>query len=182
MFPIQDQISAATKANLEANLALYADLTAKTLESFEKLINLNFTAVKTSMDESSATTRQILGAKDPQEFLSLVSAQAKPNLDKAIAYGSHFANIASSTQAEFSKATEAQIAQVSRKVSELVEEAAKSAPAGSENMVAMVKSAFGNATNGYEQFLKTSKQAADAFGANLNAAAKLPQVVVPAKS
>jgi phasin family protein len=176
MFPIQDQISAAAKANLEANVALYADLTSKTLENFEKLIHLNFTAAKASMEESSAATRQILGAKDPQEFLSLVSAQAKPNFDKAIAYGSHFANIATNAQAEFTKATEAQIAQVSRKVSELVEEATKSAPAGSESMVAMVKSALGNASTGYEQFIKTSKQAAEAFGA------KLPVVVEPVKS
>ncbi len=128
MFPTQDQISVAAKANLEASLVLYSELTGKTLASVEKLINLNLTAVKASMQDSSAATRQILAAKDPQEFFTLIGAQAKPTLDKAIAYGGHLADIASGVQAEFTKAAEAQIAQVQGKLSELAEEAAKNAP------------------------------------------------------
>lgn len=175
MFPIQDQISVATKSNFEANLALYTSLTNKALESVEKLINLNITAVRASMEESSATTRQILAAKDPQEVISLLTAQTKPNYEKAIAYGSHLANIASSTQAEFTKAAETQIAQVSRKVTELIEEAARNAPAGSEGMVAVVKTAMGNASNGYEQFTKTAKQAVEALEANLTVVSQAAQ-------
>lgn len=168
MFPIQDQFAVATKANVEANLAMYAALTSKTLESLEKLFNLNVAAAKASMEESTAATRQILSAKDPQEFLSLVSAQTKPNFEKAIAYGGHLVNITSNAQAEFGKAAEAQIAEASRKFTELVEQASQNAPAGSENVLAFVKSAFGNMSNGYEQFTRTAKQA---FDANLNTAA-----------
>ncbi len=170
MFPIQDQISVVTKANFEANIALYTSLTNKTLESVEKLINLNIAAVRASMEESTSATRQMLSAKDPQELMSLVSAQTKPNFEKALAYGTHLAGIASSTQAEFTKAAEAQIAQASRKVSELVDEAARKAPAGTESMVAIVKTAIGNASNGYEQMSRTSKQAVEALEANLNTA------------
>jgi len=175
MFPIQDQISVTAKANLEANLALYTSLSNKTMESIEKLFSLNLSAVKATMEESSAATRQILAAKDPQEVLSLIAAQTKPNYEKAIAYGGHLANIASSAQAEFTKAAEAQIAQVSRKVSELIEEASRNAPAGSEGMVAVVKTALGNASNGYEQFTKTAKQAVEALEANLNVVAQTAQ-------
>lgn len=175
MFPIQDQISVTAKANLEANLALYTSLTNKTMESIEKLLNLNLSAVKASMEESSVATRQILAAKDPQEVLSLIAAQTKPNFDKAIAYGGHLASIASSAQAEFTKAAETQIAQVSRKVSDLIEEASRNAPAGSEGMVAVVKTAMGNASSGYEQFTKTAKQAVEALEANLNVVAQSAQ-------
>lgn len=132
MFPIQDQISVATKNSLESNLALFTSLTNKTLESVEQLINLNITAVKASMEESSAAARQMLAAKDPQEFMSVLSAQAQPNMEKALAYGSHVANIAGSARAEFSKAAEAQIAAVAGKLNELVEEVTRKAPAGSE--------------------------------------------------
>lgn len=170
MFPIQDQISVAAKASLEANLALYASLTSKALQSIEQLITLNLTAAKASMEESSAATRQILAAKDPQEFMSLVSAQAKPNLEKALAYGTHFAGIASSAQAEYSKATESQMAEISRKVNELMEEAASKAPAGSDSLIAIMKSAIGNANSSYEQLSRTGKQAVEALEANLSAA------------
>ncbi len=175
MFPIQDQISVTTKANLEANFALYTSLTNKTLESVEKLFNLNLSAVKTSMEETSAATRQILAAKDPQEILSLISAQTKPTFDKAIAYGGHLASIASSTQAEFSKAAETQLAQVTRKVSELIEEVSRNAPAGTEGVVTVVKTALGNASNGYEQFTKTARQAVEALEANLSVVAQTAQ-------
>lgn len=186
MFPIQDQIAVAAKANLDAQFAFYTSLTNKTLESVGKLINLNITAAKASMDESAATAKQILAAKDPQEFVALVSAQIKPNFEKTLAYGNHLAGIASSTQAELSKAAETQIAAASVKFSELVDDVAKKAPAGSESFIAIVKSALGNASAGYEQFSKASKQAAEAVEANIAAAvgqfsqAGGPKVVVAA--
>lgn len=167
MFPIQDQISVATKANFEANLALYSSLTNKTLESVEKLLNLNIAAARSSMEESQAATRQMLAAKDPQEIISVIAAQAKPNFEKAITYGGHLTTIANSAQAEFTKAAESQIAQFSRKVSELVEEASQKAP-GAEGVMAIFKNAMGNATSTYEQFTKTAKQAAEAMNASVN--------------
>jgi hypothetical protein len=51
---------------------------------------------------------------------------------------------------------------------ELVEEVTKNAPASSENAVSMLKSAIGNASAGYEQFTKTTKQAVEVMEANLN--------------
>ncbi|WP_136418724.1 MULTISPECIES: TIGR01841 family phasin [Oxalobacteraceae] len=183
MFPIQDQISVATKANLEANLALYTSLTNKALESVEKLVNLNIATVRMSMEETSAATRQMLTAKDPQEFLSILSSQAAPKFEKAVAYGNHFASITGAAQAEFTKAAEAQVAQISRKMSELVEEAAKKAPVGSENLVTIVKTAIGTASNGYEQLTKTAKQAVEVMESNMTTAVNsLSQVAAVTKS
>ena len=169
MFPIQDQISVATKANIEANLALYSTLTSKTLESVEKLMNLNIAAARSSMEESQAAARQILAAKDPQEFFSLFAAQAKPNLEKVVAYGGHLTSIANNTQAEFTKAAESQFSQFSRKVTELVEDAAQKAP-GADGVMAILKNAMDNATSTYEQFTKTARQAADAMNTSANGA------------
>lgn len=184
MFPIQDQISVATKANLDANFALYASLTHKTLESVEKLINLNISTVKASMEASSTVARKILTAKDPEEFLAAISEQAKPKFDTAIAYGSNVASIASSTQSEFTKAAEAQMAQVSRKVTEIVDELAKKAPAGSENMIAIMKNAMGTVGTTYEQMTRTTKQAVEALEANLSTTVNqvAQAVTAPAKA
>jgi phasin family protein len=149
---------------------LLTALTNKTFESVEKIIDLNMNVAKASLEESTATAKQILAAKDPQEFFSLTAAQAQPSAEKAIAYGRHLANIASSAQAEFTKAAEEQIAETNRKVVALVEEVTKNAPAGSESAVAFVKSAIGNASAGFEQFSKTTKQAAETMEANMNTA------------
>lgn len=170
MFTIPEQFSAASKANLEAQLALITTLANKTFESVEKVIDLNINVAKASLEETNAAAKQFLAAKDAQEWLALSAAQAQPNAEKALAYGRHLASIASSVQAEFSKAAEAQIAETSRKVLELVEELTKNAPAGSENAIALVKSAIGNANAGYEQLSKTTKQAVEALEANLTTA------------
>lgn len=168
MFAIPEQFSAASKANLEAQLSMLTELTNKAFEGVEKMIDLNLNVAKTSLEESNAAAKQLLAAKDAQEWMSLAASQAQPNAEKALAYGRHLATITSAIQAEFSKAAETQIAESTRKVLELVEEISKNAPAGSENAVALLKTAVGNANAGYEQLTKSTKQAVEAIEANLN--------------
>lgn len=170
MFTFPEQFSSVAKANVEAQLSLLTNLTSKAFEGVEKVVDLNLNAAKASLEDSSVAAKQLLSAKDAQEFFSLSAAQAQPNAAKAIAYSRHLAGIATSVQAEFTRAAEEQIAQAGRKVSELVEDVSKNAPAGSENVIALVKSAIGNANAGYEQFSKTTKQAVETIEANMNTA------------
>ncbi|MDO8439081.1 MAG: TIGR01841 family phasin [Telluria sp.] len=170
MFAIPEQFSNATIANFESQFAIFSSLTSKAFEGMEKLVELNLTAAKASLEESSIAARQLLSAKDPQEFFSLTAAQAQPNAEKAISYSRQLASIAAGTQAEFSKAAEFQIAETNRKVISLVDEVSKNAPAGSENVVAVIKASIGNANAGYEQLQKTTKQAVEAIETNVNAA------------
>jgi phasin family protein len=170
MFAIPEQFSNATKASFEAQFAAFSSLTAKAFEGIEKLVELNITAAKASLEESSAATRQLLSAKDPQEFFSLTTAQIQPTAEKAMSYSKQVAAIAAGTQAEFTKAAETQIAETNRKVISLVDEVSKNAPAGTENVVAAFKASLGNANAGYEQLTKTSKQAAQTIETNMTAA------------
>jgi len=170
MFAIPEQFSNATKANFESQFAIFSSLTSKAFEGMEKLVELNLTAAKASLDESSVTTRQLLAAKDPQEFFSLTAAQAQPTAEKAMSYSRQVAAIAAGTQAEFTRAAEQQIAETNRKVISLVDEVTKNAPAGSENVVSIIKATIGNANAGYEQLSKTTKQAMEAVETNVNAA------------
>jgi len=168
MFAFPEQFSNATKANLETQFALFSALTTKTFEGVEKLVNLNISTTKAALENSSANARQLLGAKDPQEFFALSAQQAQPNAEKALSYGRQLASITADTGAEFSKAAESQIAEVNRKVISLVDEVTKNAPPGSESYVSALKTAITNANAGYEQFSKTSKQAVEAIESNLN--------------
>lgn len=170
MFAFSEQLSNATKTTFENQLAAFTALTGKAFESVEKVVELNITAAKASLEDSAATAKQLLAAKDPQEFFTLAAAQAQPNVAKAIAYGRHLATIASTAQAEFARTAEEQVAEASRQVNTFVDDVSKNAPAGSENVVAIVKSALGNANAGYEQISKTTKQAVEVMEANLNSA------------
>ncbi|MBS4679922.1 phasin family protein, partial [Klebsiella pneumoniae] len=74
MFSYQDQFSAATKANLQAHLDLINSLTAKAFEGVEKIVELNLSATKATLEEATAAAKQLASAKDPQELLALAAA------------------------------------------------------------------------------------------------------------
>ncbi|MFZ6692538.1 phasin family protein [Undibacterium sp. SXout20W] len=168
MFSVPEQFSAATKASFDAQIALFSLLSGKAFESVEKLVELNVNAVKSTLEESATTTKQLLSAKDPQEFFTLSTSHAQPTAEKLLAYSRHLASIASNAQSEFTSAAESQIAESNRKVQALFEEVAKNAPAGSEQFVSFFKTAITNANTGYEQFTQNTKQAVEALEANLN--------------
>jgi hypothetical protein len=63
-------------------------------------------------------------------------------MEKAVAYSRSLYEIASQTQDEFGKIFEAQFAEVNKNVANVLDKAAKNAPAGSDVAVAAVKSAI----------------------------------------
>lgn len=183
MFTFTEQFSTATKTQLESQLALMTTFATKVFDSMEKVVDLNLNVVKASLEESTAAAQQLVAAKDAQDLFALTAAQAQPAAEKALAYSRHLAGIASGAQAEFAKAAEAQIAETNRKVIALVDEVSKNAPAGSESAVNFMKSALGNASAGYEQISKTTKQAVEAMEVNMNtAAAQFTQAAAKASS
>jgi len=171
MFTVPEHFSAASKAGLEAQLALFAALSNTAFESMEKVVDLHINVARASLEESNAAAKQFLTAKDAQQWLALSAAQNQPNAEKALAYGRHLTAIASGAHAALSKAAEAQLAGASRTALELIEEAAKHAPAGAESAIALAKSAIGNASTGYEQLSKTARQVMETLGANIPPAA-----------
>jgi phasin family protein len=168
MFATQEQFTAAAKTNFETQFAALTALTNHAFESVTKIADLNLNIAKASFEESSAATKQLLAAKDPQEFFTLTAAQAQPSAEKALAYGRSLAGIASSSHSEITKAAEAHIAEQSRKVLALIDDLSKNAPAGSEQAIALLKSAIGNVNAGYEQLSKAIKQAAEVLQANVS--------------
>jgi phasin family protein len=171
-----EQMFATTKASLEAQFASITALNKKAFESFEQLMTLNVNTAKATFEESTAAAKELISAKDPQTFLSLTAAKAKPSAEKALAYGRQVASITSATQAEITKAVEASIAEANAKAISMIDEVTKNAPAGSEQAVSALKTVVGNMNAGYEQLTKTTKAAVQTLEENLaNATAQFTQ-------
>jgi len=162
-----EQLVTTQKANMQK---LYG-LTAKAFEGVEKLIDLNVSAAKTALAESSGQAQAMLSAKDAQELLSLQASMFQPLAEKAAAYSRHLYDIASATGTEFGKALEARMAEGQAQLAAMVDNAAKNAPAGSETAMAMMKSALAAADNAFESVQKAVKQASTVAEANFNAVA-----------
>jgi len=163
----QEHFSSATKALFESHIASFQALSSKIIEGTEKAIALNIAATKASLEKSFADAKLLSSAKDPQEFFSLTAAQAKPTAENLASYNRHLTDIASGIRAEFTKTAEAHFTDTKSKITALVENVSKSAPAGSEHAVAFLKSAIGNASAGYEQLTKASKQAVETVEAHV---------------
>lgn len=160
-----EQLIAAQKTNIETLFGL----TAKAFEGVEKLVELNLQVAKTALGEAAANTQAALSVKDAQELLTLQASLLQPAAEKAAAYGRHLYDIAASTNADIGKVAEAQAAEAQQKFMTVVDTAVKNAPAGTENVVALFKSAVATTSNAYESLQKAAGQAAKVAEANIEA-------------
>jgi phasin family protein len=162
-----EQIMASHKANVETLL----DLTTKAFEGVEKIVELNLTASKAALAGTGEHAKAMLNVKDAQELLALQSSLFQPLAEKTTAYSRHLYDIASGSTAELSKALESQAADAQKGFMNLVDAVAKNAPAGSENLVAVMKTTVATAHNALESVQKAVKQATDMAETNFNAVA-----------
>ncbi len=156
---------AAAKANLDA----FFGLTGKVFEGVEKLVALNLQVVRSTLAEAQEHMTKVPGTTDPQQWFALQAGFTGPFAEKSLSYGRQVFDIASATQAEVSQLAQAQCERYNARVQALVEEAAKSAPAGSEAAIAAWKSAITATTTLYETLQKTTQQAVQVAGSNFDA-------------
>jgi phasin family protein len=161
-----EQFAAAYQSNLETMFVL----AHTTFAGVEKLVELNINALKANLQDGAGKTRELLAVKDPQDLISFQAAQFQPAAEKAVAYSRHLYEIASTTQAEFNRLAEVQLADANKKLVTMIDTAAKNAPAGSETAVAMLKSAVAAANSTYDSISKATKQAVEIAEANVAAA------------
>ena len=111
-----ETLVATAKANLEAAQAL----ASKAQNNVEKLVDLNMSASKAALSDSLEHSKALMGAKDPQSLASLQAGLAKPLADKSAAYAQDFQKIVAGASAEFTKAAQANLADVQKNFATLV--------------------------------------------------------------
>ena len=158
-----EQFAAAQKAQL----ATLMGLAATGLDAAEKIVALNLETARAALADADAQAQSLLSAKDVQSLFALQAELLQPSAEKTGAYGRKLYDIVAGVQAELSQVAEAGTADAQKKFAALVESAAKSAPAGSEQAVAMAKAAFAAANDAFGNAQKAAKQAAEVAEANI---------------
>ena len=153
----------------KTNAATLFGLTTTVFEGIEKLAALNLQAMKASLDEATQTAHAAASAKDPQALLALQAGLLQPAAEKAAAYSRQVYEIVAATSKEVTGVLETTAAETQRALVSLVDAAMKNAPAGSENLATLMKSAVASANDAYENLQKSGRQMASA--AEENAAA-----------
>ena len=161
-----EQFAAANKAAVDSLLSV-----ANTaLASAERIATLNLETARSVLEDSVSNAKALMGAKDPQEALSIQASLAQPSVDKVVAYSKSVYEISTETQEQLAKMVEAQFGDFQKSVADMLEKAAKSAPAGSDVAVAAVQSAIAAATSAFDNMRKTAKQVTELAQNNVAAA------------
>lgn len=143
MSSITEQFSAATKSQLEAQFQIFSTLAQTAVGSAEKVIALNLSTTKASVEKSSAAAKKLLTATDPKEFFSL-GAGEQPGFDSLLAYGRALYSIASTAQSELIKSAQSTLKQVTDLAATKATVAPKTPPALAAAVSAAVEAVAAN--------------------------------------
>lgn len=170
-----EQLAASNQATVESLLAL-----ANTaLASAERVAALNLSTARDALKDSATNAKTLLSVKDPQQALTAQTALVQPAVEKAVAYSKSMLEISSESQQQFAKTLESTFAGYQQHVASLIEQASKAAPAGSEQVIAGIKSAMEQANSAFANLAQMSKQFTDT--AQANAAAAMSSIAKSAK-
>lgn len=168
MYQAPEQLVAMNKAGFETAVKF----AGVALQGAERMLELQVKVTKTAIADSVENAKAIAGVKDMQQLAALKDNLTQPAIEKATAYAKSVYDVAASTQAEFGKLVEEQVAEFNKQVVSTLDRIVKTAPAGSEMGVAALKSGIAAANSAYDNLSKVAKQFADATQSNIDAVAK----------
>jgi phasin family protein len=152
-----EQILAANKAAM----AEAQTVAASALAGLEKLVALNMAATKSALFDTSSDLMSAFTAQSPTDAMAAQASLVKPLAEKSVAYSRSVYAIASETGAVLTRAAEAKAAESQKAITTALEEMAKNAPAGSESVVAVIKSAVTAGQQAVESAKTATKKAVE---------------------
>lgn len=165
MYTVPDQF------NSTAGIETLASLASATFAGMERLAALNLNAARTLMEQGADTSRALLAAGDAQALLSL-PGRLKSDTEKAADYSRRVCEIATQTREALSTVVQSQVSELNASLGMQLDQAVKSAPAGSDLALNALRSALAAANSAYDSMNMAARQAGELAEANLAVAAK----------
>jgi len=140
------------------------------MDSTERAIAVQLEYAKGALSQASLNAKALAGARDVQELLALRTRIAENALENIMGYSRSLYEVASEAQSELSKLAEERMSSFQKAVTETVDQAAKSAPAGGDLAAAAIKSSLAATTAAFDTFSKAAKHAASFADAGVRGA------------
>lgn len=144
-----------------------ARLTRISMDSTERVIALQLEFARTSLEQATRSARDLARAKDVQELLAARTRNAESAVERLMGYSRSLYEISSEAQTQFSRLAEERMTNFQKAVTETVEQAAKSTPAGGGVAAAAVKSSLAATTAAFDSFNKAARHVASLTDAGL---------------
>jgi phasin family protein len=147
-----------------------ARLTRISMDSTERAFAVQLEYAKGALSQASLNAKALAGARDVQELMALRTRIAENTLENIMGYSRSLYEVASEAQGELSRLAEERMSSFQKAVTETVDQAAKSAPAGGDLAAAAIKSSLAATTAAFDTFTKAAKHAASFADAGVRGA------------
>ncbi|MFM0030726.1 phasin family protein [Paraburkholderia madseniana] len=160
-----EQLASMQKASLDPMFVL----ASKTFDGWQKLVDLNLRTARSTLNDAQEHALKALPSSDPQTVLALHVSLAGPIAEKVQTYNRDLYGIVASTLADFAATAGTKYETHNQSVRTIVEGFLKSAPAGSEAVVAAVESTTSSANTLYDTMHNTVQRAIEVAGSSIGA-------------
>jgi phasin family protein len=140
------------------------------MDSAERTLNVQIEYARGAVKQATINARAVSQVKDVQELVAVRTRIAENTIENLMGYSRSLYEIASEAQAEYARLAEERMARFQRAVTEGVDQATRSAPAGSDVAVAAIKSQLAATTAAFDTFTKAAKSFASYADAGVPAA------------
>src|SRR5258708_37588821 len=130
------------------------------MDSAERVIALQLDFAKTSLDQATKSARALAGAKDVQELVAARTRTAETAVERLMGFSRSLYEISAEAQTQFSRLAEERMSTFQKAVTETVDQAVKSSPAGGDVAAAAIKSSLAATTAAFDSFTKAAKSVA----------------------
>jgi phasin family protein len=162
----------------KASIAQATKLAAIVLDNAEKLGKVNLLAAKSALAQGIQGAQAVAAVKDVQQLFAVNATLAEAGVQAAMGYSQHLYAIATEAQAQYTTLAEESHASYTKGAAAWVDQASKTAPAGSEAAFNAFRQGLAASTAAFDQFSKASKQVVSLADANVRAAAANASKVV----
>ena len=156
----QEQITAKLSQMNSKGLEATFSLGEAALENVQKLAELNYAASKDALVNAQEGFQQVLAVKDPKQVTEILSADSLQAVNnQAVAYQRKVTKVLRDGGKELATVVDSSVNELQDSFQDWINTLAANAPAGSDAFVSALKTTYGSALQGFEQFRAVSKEA-----------------------
>lgn len=154
----------------QQQLELALNVARISLDSAERMLQLQLSAAKNTLEDSAKTAARLAEVKDPQSALAVRTELTEQAMESLLGFSREAYELAAKTQAEFTKLSEARIGSLQANLVAGFDKFGRAAPAGSDLFSSSFKSSVAASQAAFDSLNKATRQIAEFADASMKAA------------
>ncbi len=168
MYPFPRDSKPAVQNHLQAQVAMYNDISKAMFRTFQDVVNANITFAGSLLEESAEAGKDLLTAGDTTETLSSWSRRAQPISQKYSAYRDQMSRVAADGQNKLAQTVGTHIEETTRTSAALADDVKRSVEHQSEQTRRQFEESLRNFSDPFEYSARAGERDKSGAGASAN--------------